>query len=108
MLTPTDALHTAARRYCMDRSSMWKSHYDDEEAGREAEGMYPPREDDYLPEDYEVFPRYNVLDAILVEVQRITPDDVSTTDQMRDLLVSAGRTAESPFTQEPENDIERR
>ncbi len=108
MMTPAQDLHTAARHYCMDRSSMWRSYYNEERDQRESDGLYPPGAYSYLAEDYEVFPRYNVLAAILVEVERITPDDVRTADQMRSLLVSAGRTAESPFTQEPDNEIEKR
>ncbi len=107
-MTPTQALHTAARRYCMDRSDMLRSLYNEEEDQRESKGLYPPGGYSYLPEDYEVFPRYNVLDAILVEVEKLTPDDARTADQMRGLLASAGRAAQSPFTQEPHNDIEKR
>ncbi|MDP9352721.1 MAG: Imm31 family immunity protein [Chloroflexota bacterium] len=107
-MTPVEALHTAARRYCMDRSDMWKSHTDDEEDATQAQDLYGRQEEAFLPEDSEVFPRYNVLDAILVEIERIAPDSVSTTDEMRELLVSAGRTAESPFTRAPENEIENR
>ncbi len=87
------ALHTAVRRYCMEGAYRWRSRDNEESARREAEGRYLPGRSSYLPEDYAVFPRYNVLDAILWEVERIEPRAVDTVEQLRDLLVLAGRIA---------------
>ena len=100
-MTPVMSLHTAARRYCIERALMWRLRYGEERGLRESEGQYPPGEYGYLPEDYAVFPRYSVLDAILWEVERIEPGDVDTAEQLRNLLILAGRLAESPFTHPP-------
>ena len=94
-MVPAGALQTLARRYCIERARMWRSRYGAERGRRASEGRYPP------PEDYAVFPRYNVLDAILWEVERIEPGDVDTAEQLRNLLILAGRLAESPFTHPP-------
>lgn len=103
-MTHAVALHTAARRYCSERGRRWKSRYSEERGRREAEGRYPPGAYSYLPEDYAVFPRYNVLDAILWDVERLEPGDAHTAEELRDLLVLAGRTAESMFTRPPNED----
>lgn len=53
---------------------------------------------DHSAEEYATFPRYNVLDAILVDVERLILTDYATFEDLQALLILAGQTAESPFT----------
>lgn len=106
IMTPVAALHTAARRYCIERADMWRKHYVTGRVHRESEAGYPPGMYSYVPEDYAVFPRYNVLDAILWEVERTEPENIPTLGQLRDLILTTGRTAESLFTRPPNDAVE--
>lgn len=45
---------------------------------------------------------------MLVEVERVTPDEFGTLDELRDFLVLASLTAESMFTRSSENKIQAR
>ena len=54
------------------------------------------------------FPRYNVLNAIRVEVGRMDPATLKDLESTRALLVLAGATAESDFTRSPVDEIETR
>ena len=97
-----EALHTAARRYCMDRISMWHNRYAKlASAGQDREGVIGK----YTPEALATFPRYNVLEAILAEIERSVPSDFRSMDEIRDRFLLAGQTAESMFTQPPNEQI---
>ena len=66
-----DQLHVAARRYCTDRFQYWAEQYQRlVEAGRDRRGSA------YTPEAYRTFARYQVLDAIRVDRERLTGRDV--------------------------------
>jgi hypothetical protein len=67
-VSPIEALHTAARRYCENRAALAPSA---------------------------------VLDAIRWEVEAFTPADFSSLAEAREVLVSAGETAESVLTRPP-------
>lgn len=54
---------------------------------------------DYTPEALAVFPRYNVLNAIRIEIERLDPDILCDLDDTRELLILAGSVAEDDFTQ---------
>jgi len=88
-----EALHTAARRYCLERAAMWSERYAERPLGSTD------------PESLAIYPRYNVLRAILVAVERLIPSDFATLHELRDALVSAGQTAESIFTQPPREEV---
>jgi len=86
-------LHTAARQYCQDRWSFWVRRYKERAIGVDH------------PEAQNMYPRYNVLAAILVDVESVEPDDVDTVDALRSVLVMAGQTAEDAFTRAPQSAI---
>ena len=94
-MNAAQALHTAARQFCMDRFEFWCARYSQIAAkGRDRE-----RDDyHYTPEALATFPRYNVLRAIRVELERIEPATLDDVDKTRDLTLHIGRTAEDAFT----------
>ena len=63
------ALHTAARRYLLDRFQELVDAYSQvPNSGRAADGFH------YRDDAKDIYPRYNVLDAIRVEVECLDPD----------------------------------
>jgi hypothetical protein len=93
-------LHNAARKYCIDRYAHWSTVYsklNDEGKGRVGSG--------YSDEALNTFPRYNVLTAILIEIERIDADNLPEYSELSELLVIAGKIAESIFTERPTSEI---
>lgn len=92
------AMHTAARQYCRERHAYWCDQYANLTRtlrDRETDGSH------YTPAALATFPRYNVLGAICVELERIDPAKLADLDNTRALLVQAGKTANDAFTQKP-------
>jgi len=99
------ALHTAARRYCLERHAYWCERYSEivrKEGDRQRDGYH------YTPEALATFPRYNVLNAIRVELERIDPAKLADLENTRTLLALAGETAEDDFTRRPISEIDER
>jgi hypothetical protein len=93
-----EALHNAARQYCMDRIALWREQY----ARLHAAGLNTiSTEADkwtYTPEAYNIFPRYQTLEAIQTEIERFRPHEFSSLGEARSLLGLAGETAQNLFT----------
>ena len=90
---PNLILHTAARRYLVDRRREWIDAYTRvPNEGRASDGYH------YRDDAKDIFPRYNVLDAILVEIERLDPEDLPSVEVVRDQLVNAGYHADDMFT----------
>jgi hypothetical protein len=91
-------LHNAARNYCIQRILVWKGVYADLTAsGRDHVRL---RDDvwEYTKEARGVFPRYNVLDAILLEVERWVPEPSTSLDETRIRLAVLAAEAEGVLT----------
>jgi hypothetical protein len=80
------ALHTAARRYCIDEAARRRQDYFGRSLGESG------------TETEDLLPRHLVLDAILAEVERLLPDELASEDEARDLLALAGEIAEDSMT----------
>ncbi|MEV0351087.1 hypothetical protein AB0H88_35340 [Nonomuraea sp. NPDC050680] len=94
-------LHTAARRYLMERYDELTDKYAAlPNEGRSAFGY------NYRPEAWRIFPRYNVIAAILEHVERLDPDRLPEFSDLVDALSEAADTAQSPFTQPASNKTE--
>ena len=65
-------------------------------------------ENGYSAEALATFPRYNVLNAILTEIERHRPSDFSNFDEAKGFFILAVKEAESLFTKPPKGDIENR
>ena len=99
-MTPIDALITAARRYCRDNHSYWATRYSNERSGSD----FPSYS--YSDQDYDLFPRYNALTAILGEVEMLVGKKYPDITSCRNELAEAGLTAQSLFTKGNKNSIE--
>lgn len=97
------ALHTAARRYCNEQYDHWAIKYSEISlAGhdRAADGYH------YTTEALGVFPRYNVLNAIRIELERIDPNELANLNDTRDLILQIGERADDDFTRKPIGQID--
>jgi hypothetical protein len=110
-VSPTEALHTAARRYCADRDVLWTDRYAalqaQEAAERRRRGVREPTTYSYSADALDTFPRYQVLQAIQWAVEAFTPADFASLGDARELLAAAAETAESIFTGPPNGKVER-
>jgi hypothetical protein len=89
------SLHTAARRYCLQQFTYWCERYSEivrKEADRQCDGYH------YTAEALATFPRYIILKAIRVEIERIDPTELGDLESTRALLILAGEIAEDAFT----------
>lgn len=97
-IQPSRRLHDAARRYCIERHAYWCDQY----AKLCAKSGQPKYEGTgYSEEHLKTFPRYNVLCAILNELERINPHHLSGLSETQELFVVAGQTAHNSFTKPP-------
>jgi len=98
------ALHTEARRYCRARHDEYWEEYRKlvVRLAREEEGYYKTNQ--YTAEELAVYPRYLVLAAILMEVERLVPDACSTLDGLRERLRHIGHNATNNIVGSPAND----
>ena len=99
------ALHTAARRYCLERHAYWCDRY--AEVLRQGKDRQPDRYH-YTPAALATFPRYNVLNAIRIELERIDPATLRDVEDTRALLLLAGIAAEDEFTTPAIGEIDQR
>ncbi|MCE9534118.1 MAG: hypothetical protein K8T89_23815 [Planctomycetes bacterium] len=101
-MEPAFALHTAARRYCLDQYAFWHKQMTDI-ARREADATR-----EILDSVAAIVSRYNVLNAIRIELERIEPAKLNGLGDTRKLLILAGELADDIFTQGPTREVERK
>lgn len=96
------AVHTAARRYCLDRVAFWSRQYSEiVRNGRDRQS------NGYTLEALSTFPRYNVLNAIRVELERIDPTELPDFETAKEYVILVGESANDVFTVEPNGEIQR-
>ena len=111
-MNQVEALHTAARRYTAEHAAKWGQRYSDlladEDRARRRKGLPEPTTYNYSQEALATFPRYQVLDAIHAAVEALTPSDLGSLDEAREVLAATGASAESIFTRPPNGEAEQR
>lgn len=96
-----EKLHIAIRRYCMDRYSYWMERYSELASLGKARSGY-----EYTGEALCTYPRYNVLNAMLVEIERHRPEDFTSLDEARRVFRAAAANAQNVFTRPPHGNLE--
>jgi hypothetical protein len=97
-MTKAEALVTAARTYLQENFSYWRKRYAHERTGQ----FYPYN---YTDNDYHLFPRYNILSAILDQVKLLVgKQDLDFNSCLRQ-LEGMGLTANSVLTTGDQNGI---
>jgi hypothetical protein len=97
------ALHTAARRHLLDRFQQLVQAYAKVPNHGRAADDYHYREDAKA-----IYPRYNVVDAIRVEVERLDPDSLPDVETLVERLLHAGYYGESFMTTGKTGEVEAR
>ena len=94
---------TAVRRYCIKNSSHWKEkYYEVASSGKDRAGF------GYTDEALYMFPRYVLLDAILIEVEKFRPDEFRSLDEAkRFMTLLADETQDSSYAPQ-KDEIEKR
>lgn len=94
-------LHWASRRYLTRRYEELQREYGGlPNDGHQADGYH------YTTEAKGIFPRYNVVDAILMEVERLDPDRLPSVDVVASMMLTAAERVHCPFTEPPYDDVE--
>jgi hypothetical protein len=94
-------LHSASRRYLTARYEELQREYSHlPNDGRQADGYH------YTTEARRILPRYNVVEAMLVEVERLDPDRLPGVDVVTSMLLAAAASAQSLFTSTPDDEIQ--
>lgn len=93
-----EKLHISIRRYCIENSQFWRKKYFELTKSRKSDN-------DYTDEAYSVFPKYNALDAILIEIERFQPNDFSNFEEAKEFFCLISKEANSIFTKPPNNEI---
>jgi hypothetical protein len=89
------ALHTAARIFCANQHFRWSGEYMPlVKSGQDRVGKQ------YSKGAYSLFPRYRLDEAIRIEVERISGDELRSLEEARKQLLEAGRRAFSSLFQE--------
>jgi hypothetical protein len=91
-------IHNAARHYCINGIAKWRERFSVLcSTGRNkvtnSDGSWA-----YTDEAYGIFPRYEILKAILAEIESFSPTDFKSAGETTTLLSAAADTAESDFT----------
>ncbi|GAA0731118.1 hypothetical protein Drose_26585 [Dactylosporangium roseum] len=95
------ALYWASRRYLTTRYEELQREYGRlPNDGRQVDGYH------YTTESKRIFPRYNVVDAMLMEVERLGPDRLPSVDVVASMMLTAAESANSPFTEPPYDGVE--
>lgn len=89
------ALRTAARRFCADQHYRWSAEYSRlTESGEGRAGL------GYTPAAYRLFPRYRLDEAIQMQVEKIGDEKLSSVEEVRILILDAGRQAFTSLVRE--------
>lgn len=92
-MTLTEALVTAARRYCKEHLTRWTRRYSAEHPGFNSP-VYS-----LTDSDYDFLARYHVLAAILDDVEKLVGKTFPSLEACRETLFHIGLTARSLFTE---------
>lgn len=99
-MTKIEGLHTLVRTYCIDAIAFWKKEYAEKRTGSD----FP--EYTYSDSDYNLFPRYNALDAILKGIELLVPTEYRDFKTLKKDILEVALENETAFTSNPDNEIE--
>jgi hypothetical protein len=95
------ALHTAARRFCIDQNTLWVNEYTKlQSEGKAQTKKLLSSTWDYSNSAYSLFPRYRLAQATLTKVEQIVPQQGDSLDKIQKTLEDAGQNALKPLQSE--------
>lgn len=86
-MTKIESIITLARHYCIKNYNYWSDKYTHEKSGKM-----------YSDDDYNLFPRYNVLKAILQGIETIINKQFDSVDDCKNELKNIGQISQTIFT----------
>jgi hypothetical protein len=86
-MSDIESIITLARHYCIRNYTFWTNKYSQENSGQM-----------YSDNDYNLFPRYNVLEAILQGVETIIDKKFVSVNECKKELKNIGKLSQSIFT----------
>src|SRR5262249_34206735 len=90
-----EAIHTATRRYCIDRAAMWRKHASRPDRAPMQDRRHPEiGREAREREGRLIYPRICLLEAVLEEVEGFVPAASTTPSETRELLLVAVQTAD--------------
>jgi len=95
-MTDIEKLITSARHYCIDNYKFWSEKY-----SKEASGHNNP----YSDNDYNLFPRYNVINAIQQGVETLVGQNFTSFETCKQELVKMGKNSHSISTIDSNEDL---
>jgi hypothetical protein len=91
----------SARRYLADRYMELTNRYAElPHSGRSSDGYH------YTEDARSIFPRYNAVDAISVEVDRLDPRVLPSPNEIVEWLLTAADAADSMFTKDVDDEVQ--
>lgn len=96
-MTNVENLITKARKYCIDNYSFWINKY-----ATERSGSYK-----YTDKDYNIFPRYHVLEAILQDVETFVGQHFNSIEDCKNELILISKNSQNKLVSPVPNDIEK-
>ena len=97
-MDPLISLHNATRKYCIDRIAHLHQVYANLCESRGERDITRTGVWTYSNAARDIFPRYNVLAAVLRDVETLSPSEFSSRSDLQEMLALAASTAQSPFT----------
>jgi hypothetical protein len=97
-MTETQALLTIARRYCLEQHFYWADKYSHEQSGNNSP---------YSDNDYNLFPRYNALNAILQGLETIVGQPFVSLDICKKEIKQIGLNNQDMFISGKQNPVSR-
>ena len=88
-MTDVEMLINVARHYCLDNYKFWANKYSIEKSGNN---------NPYSDNDYNIFSRYNVLEAIRQGVETFVGQEFSSFESCKNKLKLIGENSHSIFT----------
>jgi hypothetical protein len=98
-MNESEQIITLARHYCIDNHKYWAVKYQNERTGSD----FPYT---YSDTDYDIFPRYNALDAILKGIEIIVGSVFSNVEECKSKLKEIANSSNTIFTKGQTNNIE--
>jgi hypothetical protein len=98
-MTETEKIITLARRYCTENYTLWANKYSMGKSGNN---------NPYSDNDYNIFPRYNAIDAILKGVETIVGKSFIDIENCKSELKAIGQNCQTLFTTGKLNEISKK
>jgi len=94
-MTEIENLHRKVRHFCLDNFDFWSRKYQEARSSRPQTFEYT-----YEKGDYDIFPRYQALEALLQGVEEVNPKSIKSIDEAKSQIIEAALRTETIFTKD--------